>query len=102
MVDDKYTFYESWNGIQLRKGTNAANNNLKHFNQYEKKELSFLHMKYLFMKNNQLRELSSAKLMEWMESLGWVIRPESESLRHAERYNTIEELEEVYGKFKIE
>ena len=100
MEEDK-TYYESWNGFRLKRGTTAANNNIKHFNQYEKKELSFLHMKYLFMKNNELRELTSAKLMEWMQSLGWIIRPESESLRNADRYNTIEELEEVYGSGQI-
>lgn len=100
MEKDK-TFYESWNGFRLKRGTTAANNNLKHFNQYEKKELSFLHMKYLFMKNNHLRELTNAKLMEWMESLGWPIRFGDEIQRRATRYNTIEELEEVYGSGQI-
>ena len=100
MVDDTYLYYDSWNGIQLRKGKNTVNNNLKHFNMYEKKELSFLHMKYLFMKHNGIRELTNEKLMEWMESLGWVIRFGDETQRRATHFNTIEELEQLYGGIK--
>ena len=61
-----------WKNLKIRR--EAVPGNIRLFNLYAQKEITFRQLKEAFMKRNDIEYLTDEDFINWCEGLGWKIR----------------------------